>query len=376
MSPSLPGQPAAPEERFLQIDVLRGLALFGVLMVNLEAGFRVPLLESILQSGGVPSDADRIVEWLISAVLEFKAIAIFSFLFGAGIAIQTERFASRQRSVKTFLVRRLGSLFLLGAAHLTLLWNGDILALYAVCGLALLPSLTLRWPLLVLLGGAAMMIPHVVSFGPALPSGKAAAELIAQARDVYGGRGFISIMRFRWQETWALIVPLLVAILPRTIGLMYWGMAGWRSGILREPEWHRGKLAAALGAGILFRAALPDSSYTPILLAMAYVAAVLLWLGPAAAAVPGLVAMGRMALTNYLLQSLVLGFLFYGYGLGLFGRVGSAAAACLGLVLYAIQVQVSRLWLDRFRFGPVEWLWRSLAYGRRPPMRKTRSPLS
>jgi uncharacterized protein len=76
-----------------------------------------------------------------------------------------------------------------------------------------------------------------------------------------------------------------------------------------------------------------------------------------------------MALTNYLLQSIVLGFVFYGYGFGLFGRIGSAAAACIGLVLYAAQLQLSRLWLRRFRFGPFEWLWRSLAYGQRQPIR-------
>jgi len=77
-----------------------------------------------------------------------------------------------------------------------------------------------------------------------------------------------------------------------------------------------------------------------------------------------------MALTTYLIQSITLGFLFYGYGFGLFGRIGSAAAACIGVTIYLIQVQLSRFWLGRFQFGPFEWLWRSLTYGRRQPMRR------
>src|SRR5205085_8871880 len=83
----------------------------------------------------------------------------------------------------------------------------------------------------------------------------------------------------------------------------------------------------------------------------------------------GLAALGQMALTNYLLQSVMLGCIFYGYGFGLFGRIGAAPAAAIGFAIYAAQVQLSRLWLRYFRFGPFEWLWRSLAYGRRQPMR-------
>ncbi|MEJ7608735.1 MAG: DUF418 domain-containing protein [Bryobacteraceae bacterium] len=75
-------------------------------------------------------------------------------------------------------------------------------------------------------------------------------------------------------------------------------------------------------------------------------------------------------MTNYLVQSIVLGFIFYGYGLGLFGRIGSGAAVGIGVALYILQVQLSRLWLRHFRFGPFEWLWRSLTYGKRQPMRR------
>jgi uncharacterized protein len=383
-------RPATSVERYQAIDILRGLALFGVLVVNMLTGFRVPLLEHILTPHTEPGWANRLVDVLVAGALEFKALTIFSFLFGVGVAIQAERSAFWKVSARRFLVRRLAWLFILGAAHLFLIWNGDILALYAMCGLFLVPFFGLSWPALLVIGAAAIAVPEVADFGPSIPSGEAARELIEQARQVYGSASLLRIVEFRWHESWLLIVPLLIGILPRTTGLMYWGMAAWRSGILREPDRHRGKLVmalvpgAALGTAVtvnevwasssgsapwpVLRAA---SSAGPILLALAYVSGLLLWLKPLrASTLPGLAAVGRMALTNYLLQSIVLGFVFYGYGFGLFGRIGSAAAMCIGLAIYATQLQLSRLWLRRFRFGPFEWLWRSLAYGQRQPMRR------
>ena len=356
--------PATPAERYSHIDILRGLALFGVLIVNLETGFRIPLLEQILGPHPESGWANQIVDLLVDRLLEFKAITIFSFLFGAGIAMQAERFASPAVSARTFLARRLGWLFLLGVSHMFLIWNGDILALYGVCGLLLLPSLSLRWPALLVLGAVAMALPNFVSIPLHIPTGEAAAVHIARAREVYGHGGFFAILMFRGQESWSLIVPLLISILPRTVGLMYWGMAAWRSGILRAPERHRRTLLAALALGVVGGAAYPS---IPSLLALAYVSAFLLLLKPGRAlSLPGLAATGRMALTNYLIQSIVLGIIFYGYGFGLFGRLGSAAAAVIGVTIYLTQVQLSRLWLAHFQFGPFEWLWRSLSYGRRP----------
>jgi uncharacterized protein len=380
VSPSANWEPTTQAERYPQIDALRGLALFGVLIVNIETVFRVPLLEHILRYDYGPSRADRIVGLLVAVALEFKAVTIFSFLFGVSIAIQAERSASRNVSTRAFLVRRMGWLFAMGIVHLFVVWNGDILALYTICGLLLLPALNLPRAALVLIGSAAIILPEVVSLGLPFPSDKEAAQLIGQAREVYSNGGFLSILRFRWHESWSLIVPLLVAILPRTLGLMYLGMAAWRSGILREPEKNRGKLWMSLGTGLTFGAVfmalpglLPGLNFTaPILVVLAYTSAVLLWLKPRrASSLPGFRAIGQMALTNYLVQSIVLSFVFYGYGLGLFGRIGSASAASLGLLLYLAQIQFSKLWSARYRFGPFEWLWRSAAYGQSQPMRRT-----
>jgi uncharacterized protein len=119
----------------------------------------------------------------------------------------------------------------------------------------------------------------------------------------------------------------------------------------------------------------PKDSSLRFSIALAYVSAFLLWLNNQRAAfLNGIAAIGRTALTNYLLQSIILGFIFYGYGLGLFGRIGSAPAAGIGLLLYVAQVQLSKLWLERFRFGPFEWLWRSVTYGHQPMLREHSLP--
>ncbi len=386
--------PVNSGQRILAVDIIRGLALFGVLIVNILSNFRLPLLEHILGHYAGLHGADRTVEMLIAGVLEFKAITIFSFLFGVGIAIQAERASSRSLGARYFLARRMGWLLALGAMHLFVIWNGDILTLYAICGLLLLPLIGAPWPILLLIGTAFIALPEFAWFGIHLPSGSAATSDITQAREVYGNQGYFAILRFRWQETWSLIVPLLIAVLPRTVGLMYWGVAAWRSGILLSPQRHRRILVLCLLAGTalggtmtandVWVAALGHSPWpalrnlhidAAILLALAYFSGLLLWLTPQRAArMLSIAAMGRMALTNYLVQSLVLGFIFYGYGFGLIGRLGSAAAASIGVAVYIAQVYLSRFWLERFRFGPFEWLWRSLSYGLRQPMGAAQDP--
>lgn len=381
--------PVNSGERILTVDIIRGLALFGVLIVNILSGFRLPLLEHILKPYSGLHGADRAVEIFVAGVLEFKALTVFSFLFGVGIAIQLERASSRNVDARFFLARRMAWLLILGAMHLFIIWNGDILTLYAICGLLLLPLVGAPWPILLLIGLASIALPEFAWFGLHLPPGPAAISQIAQAREVYGDGGYFAVLCFRWQETWSLIVPIEISVLPRTVGLMYWGAAAWRSGILLSPQHHRKKLMLGLVAGLAFGGTLTArdvwaaaSSHAPwpalgnlhidasILIALAYLSGILLWLTPQRAArLPGIAALGRMALTNYLVQSLVLGIVFYGYGFGLFGRIGSAAAAGIGVAVYIAQVYLSRSWLKRFRFGPVEWLWRSLSYSSQQSMR-------
>ena len=343
-------EPVPETKRANTIDVLRSLALFGVLLVNLEDMFRIPLLENIYFSSVNTGILDNIVE----ALFRFKAITIFSFLFGIGIAIQAE--SSRANG---FLTRRFAWLFVFGAAHMLLLSNCDILMLYAVCGFLTLPALRLPWPVLAGLGVAAILLPDVGPVFLRIPSGEAASEMIREARSVYGHGDWFTIAKFRLHETRMLVIPLLLNFIPRTTGFMLCGMAAWRGGIIKAPEQYRKTLIATLVLGAITGFLLPPS---PGLLAASYVAAALLWVKPHS--LTQLAYAGRMTLTNYLMQSVILGFVFYGYGLGLFGKLGPETGACIAVALYAAQVVFSQWWLKRYRFGPLEWLWRRLSYSK------------
>ena len=342
---------------------MRGLALYGVLIVNLLTLFRVSLFARMI---GDDEPSDALGRFLLNAVgtlMEFKAFTLFSFLFGVGIALQAQRVEGKG-SVPRFLLRRLFVLLIFGLIHLYLIWNGDILTLYAVCGFLLIPLLRLP-PVWMTVGGALLIGWSAFGSLPIhLPDTSALRAHAAEATRVYAGAGFAEILAFRIYEANRLILPLLGLTLPRTLGVMMLGVAAWRSGLLTAGRkwWPTILVSSVLAAiaGILWRFDIVEQFG----LAFAYAAAVLLWIRHA----PLLAAGGRMAFTNYLSQSVVFGIVFYGYGFGLFGRVGVTAVVVWGTVFYLAQLVVSRWWLRRFRFGPFEWIWRSLTYGRRQPM--------
>lgn len=368
--------PVPPLERIDGIDILRGLALFGVLAINVVFEFRVSIFAQFLPPAATENAIDRALNSFLAAAVELKALAIFSFLFGVGLAIQFDRLSdSPDRLI--LLVRRLAVLLAIGIVHLFLIWNGDILVEYAIAGFLVLPLLFApRWLVLAaaclaLLLFLTLPLLHAVPF----PTDAWMRAHIAEADRIYGHGSFLEILAFRTREVPA-VFPLHVLIFPRTVTLFLLGMLAWRSGILALPERHRGLLLALASSGSFLGAGLTMAEHWRIggvVLAMGYAAAVFLcasfsvglrmlaWAAP----------VGRMAFTNYLVQSLVLGWIFYGYGFGLFGRLSVAFALAIGIGLYAAQVAFSAWWLSRYRYGPVEWLWRSLMYGKRQPMALT-----
>jgi uncharacterized protein len=385
---ALPG-PVAPSKRIEAIDVLRGLALFGVIAINVVFEFRVDIFEQFLPASGDLPAIDRALKQLLAAAVELKAFALFSFLFGVGLAIQFDRLANHPRRI-VLLVRRLVVLLLIGAVHLFLIWNGDILVEYAVAGLIVLPLLFgPGWLALVaatasvVLFVAMPLLPPVVEF----PSQSWIRDHIAQAASAYGDGGFLDVLAFRIREIPA-IFPLHVLIFPRTIALFLFGALTWRSGILRRASQHRRLLFGIAVAGVVCGGALTLAaqghasfgwSWRPreaierlggVILASGYGAAVIgLVSVPFGKKMLGWAApVGRMAFSNYLAQSLILGWIFYGYGFGLFGRSRVTTALAIGVAVYVVEVVVSAWWLGRYRYGPVEWLWRSLMYGNWQPM--------
>jgi uncharacterized protein len=387
---AVPSQnPVAPSQRIETLDVLRGLALFGVIAIHVVFEFRVDVFEQFLPAAGNVPLIDRALKNFLSAAVELKAFALFSLLFGAGLAIQFDRLANNPRRV-ALLVRRLMVLLLIGAVHLVLIWNGDILVEYALAGLIVLPLLFGPGWLALLAATASLLLfiampllPPVVAF----PSQRWIRDHIAQAAIAYGDGGFLNVLAFRIREIPAMF-PLHVLIFPRTIALFLFGALAWRSGILRRASEYSRLLFGIAVAGILIGAALTLAAQDyvafgwswPARQAIERLGAVILAAGYAAAVI-GLVGipvgqrmlawaapLGRMAFTNYIAQSLILGWIFYGYGLGLFGRAGVATALAIGVAVYAMEVGFSAWWLRRYRYGPVEWLWRSAMYGRWQPM--------
>ena len=148
--------PVGETERYRSIDILRGLSLFGVLLVNLLDFFRVSLFEHILNFHTDPAWTNRLVDVMVATLLEFKAFDLFSFTFGVGVAIQTERAMLRGIHVSSFLTRRFLVLLVFGMCHLILISNVDILTLYAVCGLMLIPVRRLPASALAVLGVIAL----------------------------------------------------------------------------------------------------------------------------------------------------------------------------------------------------------------------------
>jgi len=359
---ALPAQgPVAPSSRIEGIDVLRGLALFGVLAINIVFEFRVSIFEQFLPPAGTIPAIDRALSDVLAAAIELKALALFSFLFGVGLAIQFDRLINNPRRL-TLLIRRLVVLLGIGAAHLFLLWNGDILVEYAMAGLVVLPFLFgPRW--LTLLVAAASLVlfltmpllPPVVQF----PSHFWIFEHIAEATRAYGDGGFLDVLAFRVREIPAFF-PLHVLIFPRTIALFLFGVLAWRSGILQRASEHKSLLFSIAMGGVLFGGALTvvaqerdlfgwpslgrahevmvERRLGGVVLAAGYAASIvglasvpagqrmLAWAAP----------VGRMALTNYLGQSLILGWIFYGYGFGLFGKLSVSTAFTIGVVVYAM----------------------------------------
>jgi uncharacterized protein len=376
--------------------MIRGAALLGVLLVNLETAFRVSIFSQFLPQQPRASALNRIAELAVSVGLEFKAFILFALLFGVGLAIQYERLERTGRPLY-WLARRILVLLAFGGLHLFFVWNGDILTEYAVAGLIVLPLLRRSNQWIVVCCALAFLVYFILPIVPpllAMPGPDWMQHHIGDANTAYATGGHLQVIRFNIAEV-PFILPLHVYVLPRTIGLFLSGILLWRSGFIVHAKQYvptiRSWTTTAIGIGALLTAVsrwpvaftngLPDwfgkavdstswllVNVAPIVLALGYGLALfaLSENQRTRGLLRPLAAVGRMAFTNYLCQSLVLGFVFFGYGFGLFGRVGAFPALLLGLVLYGLQISGSNLWLRHFRYGPFEWIWRSLTYGRMP----------
>jgi uncharacterized protein len=408
--------PVSASERLHAVDVVRGAAIFGILVVNMPLFFN-PIYAEILGLGASGGSLERALAIGIPAFAQGKFYTIFSILFGFGLAVQLERFRDRGMSFGTFWGRRMLVLMGIGLIHGLLLWFGDILLWYSLAGLGLFlfrgaqPRTLKIWAVALLSLPLLLMaaVTLAVSVGTAVP-GQAdelnrqseeqtvfLEQALEQALDRYPVAGPAEATRLNLAQ-WQQISGPVLLVLPSILGMFVIGLLFARYRVFQDTAAHRPQIRSALtwliplalvtnGAAAFLHGQI--SSIVPT--GMSLLVQVLSTLGSLSGCMTYLFllllayhapstrrfvapigAVGRMALTNYLTHTLIFTTLANGYGAGLYGRVTLLVGLLLTMATFAIQIAVSNAWLRHFRFGPMEWLWRSLTYGEIQPFRRTR----
>ena len=398
--------PVTPAERIETLDVLRGFALLGILLMNIEA-FVGPMYETMDGLNPRLTGADRTADGLIYVFVQGKFFTLFSLLFGMGFAVMSQRAAAADRPFAGIYWRRGLVLLAIGLLHALLIWSGDILVTYALMSFLLLAFRDVSGRVLVMVAVVAFLAPLglMMAFGALGSAMQATPELAVQweqmlagqnqmmatmiegQRQAYGSGSFADATLQRARDLGVSLMnlmtlgPLVFAMFllgawfvksgaiaapagfPRLFSALRWGalplgMLLMLASFLLQPTLDQSDidltLATAFSLGMLGSAlmCLGYAGWTIRGLQSQAIAPLLGWLAPA----------GRMALTNYLAQSLICTLIFYGYGLGYFEQLPRVWQVPFALALFALQVLISRWWLRHFRFGPVEWLWRTLTY--------------
>ena len=400
--------PVLDDERLVIVDALRGFALFGVLAANMRA-FNLPLMLYDASEKVFPSWPDVWVQALLDVLISGKAYTLFAFLFGLGFAIQMTRSQARSQSFPWFYLRRLGALALFGFVHGFVIWDGDILLPYACTGFLLFwfrkaaPKTVLAW------GACLWMLSFVLAIGrwmakqfhinalSWLASTGAPPDLtkVQQVVATYAHANLGGLIRengLMWRQ-WISFVPFTVILsLPLFLMGLYVWRKGWVQTLLERKTALRRICAWTLSLGLttqmvcvvahhLVSSDQPQTILNLILRLANLVSMPLASCGYATglallfqhprwrARVLWLAPVGRMALTNYLTQSIFFVTFYSGIVTGLYGRVGPAWNMLAAVLFYLAQLLFSHWWFRRFRFGPVEWLWRGLTYLKWPRMR-------
>ncbi|WP_118857193.1 DUF418 domain-containing protein [Sphingomonas mesophila] len=395
--------PVGERQRIGEIDVLRGIALFGVLTMNFVYFAGEGQIATKDQLAALPTAG---LDWwayeFVRLFIGDKANTVFATLFGLGFYLQMQRGEGRPGFERRF-ARRLFWLLMFGIFNSLFLWFGDILNLYAVAGFGLLLMRKWRTRSLLLFGIIAALYSYNLQewlLGRAgihpVPDSLYGDPAVLHRQEVAVGNDYWSIVTLFAEWTWLewLAGGMMAAWVVYALGRFALGAAIGRSGLfddvprflplLRRIAAIAIPLGIALGLAIRLVVNGDDDgardianilrSPVALVLAAGYCAGIVVALqrGWGRALFGPFAAVGRMALTNYLAQGFIYAFVLFGVGpgLGLAGRIGSFAVLLICVAFFAFQVVFSHWWLARFQFGPMEWLWRWLTYGERPPLRR------
>jgi uncharacterized protein len=373
------------------VDALRGIALFGILVVNIQSfvwGIDTATLGRLFADSAM---ADRVTVLLTAMLFEFKFYPIFCFCFGYGFAVQSRKWMARGQDASALFMRRISFMVIVGALHGIFIWFGDILTRYGVTALILRrhlgkgPKELLRVLRFWLIIAFALAIIITALSVPDLPIGSTKdepMEVTTLVRMIYSGGTWLNITQQRLKDYFT-VLSGFIFLFPLVLSLFLMGAITAYAGWLRRPEKHRQLwlrillVSAAVGLpmnvlytqigygvannnwdGLTFFHLF--SGYAMPFVSTMYVAIFAL-LAPSAVG-RALIALfapaGKFALTNYLFQSVVLSFLLYGYGFALGGKLHQAELFVMACAIYAFQLIASHLYLRTGKQGPAEWAWR------------------
>lgn len=433
-TPQIEAAPVEAAERFASVDVLRGFALLGILAMNIvnfawpQSVYSVPIMDP--EAGSL----DTALWALNHLIFDTKMMTLFSMLFGAGLVLMSDRADARKARIRGVFYRRVFWLLVIGLIHAYLIWDGDILVMYASCGFLLYPFRNLRARTLIVTGVcfSLVFVPMFLGFKfGVIPYMRRTAERVEiLEKQGQKPKWWDQKVREAHKSMWKQEMPKredflkniavhrgpykkLVAhrsgnlIMGQTFGFLFagWWLAGGRMligmglmklGIFsaqRSRSFYGKMMLIGYGIGIplmIFDAAHQINNgfflgrnlqymlagwpfltlYGSVVVVFGHIGAIMLiyqsgtlqWL------TRRLAAAGRMALSNYLFDSIVCTTLFYGYGFDLFGTIHRPLLYGIVLILWAIQLVISPIWLSVFRFGPAEWVWRSLTYWKPQPI--------
>lgn len=401
--------PVSTDQRIVSLDVLRGVALLGILIMNIQY-FSMIGMAYFNPTAHMDLGGANFVVWLLSHLFaDQKFMTIFSMLFGAGILLMTQRAEQAGRSSAGAHYRRMGWLILFGLLHAHLLWSGDILYAYGMCGLVVYLFRKLRPGWLIALGLLSLAICSALwllfQWSMAVwPAEQLDIFILDWQPDQETVDRLVAAFRGGWSDQMVERIPeslemqtfvFLVWSSWRAGGLMLIGMALFKLGVLSAERSSRFYVGLAIvgtltgfplvvygvrfflvhdwSALTCFFAGRQFNYWGSIGVSLAYVALVMLLVraGRPAGLLARLAAVGRMAFTLYILQTLIGTTIFYGgYGLGMFGRVERVGQIAIAAAITLLQLWVAPLWLRSYRYGPLEWVWRSLTYARRQPFRR------
>lgn len=402
--------PSSASDRILYLDILRGIAILFIFLANAPIFSGSFFYSDEMKAAFATANLDYVVDIFKYIFIEAKFYSIFSLLFGIGFVIQLNNARHKGINFPSFFRRRMAGLLLIGLAHLFLLWIGDILALYALLGFVLIwfrdvddkklliwASILLVMPIihLIFMGATGLFYPYLffeMYDAYAANQGMELTDWMGVGVDMFSPLDYLAVtsvskffilnlggplirlgdllMDGRFFKVLAMFLIGIWAgrhILDKNIldstnflkKVTYWGIGiGLPLNILRAVL-NFGPFESELMP--LWSAILHAAGVTP--LACGYAAGIALIVKVRPRALAWFAPIGKTALSNYLLQTVISIFIFYGIGLGLTGKVSSSTVALIAIMVFLFQIVMSKLWLRYYAFGPIEWVWRRVTYG-------------